>query len=87
MNKLEIVGVAKAERLDESRVLVRVEGEKPVESMQYDNIEITDIIVSNDLKRFTKWILKNMSLSDAQKKVISEQHLEEEVPFLKAKKA
>ena len=87
MNKLEIVGVAKAERLGESRVLVRVEGEKPVESMQYDNIEITDIIVSNDLKRFTKWILKNMSLSDAQKKVISEQHLEEEVPFLKAKKA
>jgi galactokinase/mevalonate kinase-like predicted kinase len=87
MNKLEIVGVAKAERLDESRVLVRVEGEKPVESMQYDNIEITDIIVSNDLKRFTKWILKNMSLSDAQKKVISEQHIEEEVPFLKAKKA
>jgi hypothetical protein len=87
MNKLEIVGVAKAERLDESRVLVRVEGEKPVESMQYDNIEITDIIVSNDLKRFTKWILKNMSLSDAQKKVISEQNLEEEVPFLKAKKA
>lgn len=87
MNKLEIVGVAKAERLDESRVLVRVEGEKPVESMQYDNIEITDIIVSNDLKRFTKWILKNMSLSDAQKKVISEQRIEEEVPFLKAKKA